>query len=230
MIARLLLSAVLALVATAEPLAAAEPNIDLTRAVVISASNLAKPPALIEQAVRMLVEEVDKRSMIRWERIEKWAPDKRPVIVVGLADGVHKLLDRQGVTHPAPAARPVPEGYQIGVSADRALPIVWVAGNDARGVLFGVGRLLRELRMERLKVTLPGGFQEQSAPWTPLRGHQLGYRPKTNSYDGWTVAMWEQYIRDLVVFGCNAIELIPPRSDDDADSPLFPLPPLRIMI
>ena len=97
-------------------------------------------------------------------------------------------------------------------------------------MLFGVGRLLRELRMERLKVTLPGGFQEQSAPQTPLRGHQLGYRPKTNSYDGWTVAMWEQYIRDLVVFGCNAIELIPPRSDDDADSPLFPLPPLRMMI
>ena len=37
--------------------------------------------------------------------------------------------------------------------------------------------------------------------------------------------MWEQYIRDLAVFGCNAVELIPPRSDDDADSPLFPLPP-----
>ena len=79
-------------------------------------------------------------------------------------------------------------------------------------------------------MTLPGGFQEQSAPQTPLRGHQLGYRPKTNSYDGWTVAMWEQYIRDLAVFGCNAIELIPPRSDDDADSPHFPLPPLRMMI
>ena len=35
----------------------------------------------------------------------------------------------------------------------------------------------------------------------PLRGHQLGYRPKTNSYDAWTPAMWEQYVRDLVVFG-----------------------------
>ena len=41
--------------------------------------------------------------------------------------------------------------------------------------------------------------------------------------------MWEQYLRDLIVFGCNAIELIPPRSDDDADSPHFPLPPLRMM-
>ena len=42
--------------------------------------------------------------------------------------------------------------------------------------------------------------------------------------------MWEQYIRDLAVFGCNAIELIPPRSDDDADSPHFPLPPLEMMV
>jgi len=31
------------------------------------------------------------------------------------------------------------------------------------------------------------------------------------------------------VFGCNTIELIPPRSDDQADSPLFPLPQMRMM-
>ena len=69
-----------------------------------------------------------------------------------------------------------------------------------------------------------------TAPKYSLRGHQLGYRPKTNSYDGWNVAMWEQYIRDLAVFGTNAIELIPPRSDDAADSPQFPLPPMQMMI
>jgi hypothetical protein len=41
--------------------------------------------------------------------------------------------------------------------------------------------------------------------------------------------MWEQYIRDLAVFGTNAIELIPPRSDDAADSPHFPLPQIDMM-
>ena len=74
-----------------------------------------------------------------------------------------------------------------------------------------------------------GGLNLASAPRYPLRGHQLGYRPKTNSYDAWDVAQWEQYIRDLAVFGNNAIELIPPRSDDAADSPHFPLPPLEMM-
>ena len=32
------------------------------------------------------------------------------------------------------------------------------------------------------------------------------------------------------MFGCNAVELIPPRSDDDATSPHFPLPPMEMMV
>jgi hypothetical protein len=84
--------------------------------------------------------------------------------------------------------------------------------------------------MERQKISLPSPFQITTAPQKPLRGHQLGYRPKCNSYDGWTVPMWEQYLRDLAVFGCNAIELIPPRSDDAPDSPHFPLSQMEMMI
>ena len=109
-------------------------------------------------------------------------------------------------------------------------PTVLVAGSDARGVLFGVGRLLRSLRMKPGKVALPDRIELASAPRYPLRGHQLGYRPKTNSYDAWDLPQWERYIRDLALFGTNAIELIPPRSDDDADSPHFPRPPLEMMI
>ncbi len=210
----------LALLLTAAPAAAAEP-LDLTAARVLTPPGLTGPEA---KAVRMLVEEVETRSLVRWDRADRWPADG-PAIVVGPADGVRKLLQAGGLPAPNDLGTGGKEGYQIGASG-RA---VWVAGNDARGVLFGVGRLLRELRLNRLKVTLPAGFTEKSAPRTALRGHQIGYRPKTNSYDGWTVAMWEQYIRDLAVFGCNAVELIPPRSDDDADSPHFPLPPLRMM-
>ena len=57
----------------------------------------------------------------------------------------------------------------------------------------------------------------------------MGYRPKTNSYDAWDLKQWEQYYRDLAVFGSNAVELVPPRTDDAADSPHFPLPPLEMM-
>ncbi|MCI0332781.1 MAG: hypothetical protein L0228_06120, partial [Planctomycetes bacterium] len=95
---------------------------------------------------------------------------------------------------------------------------------------YGVGKLLRTLEMSRDRIELPAPLQATSAPHMPIRGHQLGYRPKTNSYDAWTLAQWEQYICDLAVFGCNSIELIPPRSDDDADSPHFPLPQIETMI
>ena len=175
--------------------------LDLSGAVVVTHSKLT---GSAQKTVAMLADEVEKRSGIRWP-------------VAPSAAGVRIEV---AVEPAAPA-----EGYHIKVAADS----VRVTGNDARGVLFGVGRLLRELRMERGAVSITDNWSETSAPRYALRGHQLGFRPKTNSYDGWSVPVWEQYIRDLAVFGTNAIELIPPRSDDAADSPHFPLPPMRMM-
>ncbi len=149
----------------------------------------------------MLVEEVERRSGVRWG-----LGGGEPVVRIGRGTG--------------PA-----EGYHLRIAAGG----VAVTGNDERGVLFGAGRLLRELRMSAGRVEASDSLDVTTAPRYRLRGHQLGYRPKTNSYDGWSVPMWEQYIRDLAVFGTNAIELIPPRSDDDADSPHFPLPPMPMM-
>src|SRR6185436_15609040 len=95
----------------------------------------------------------------------------------------------------APASPPGAEGYRIIVStAGRTAPTVLVLGADPRGVLFGAGRLLRELQMTRGSVQVPATFSILSTPQVALRGHQLGYRPKTNSYDAWDVPMWEQYI------------------------------------
>jgi hypothetical protein len=84
---------------------------------------------------------------------------------------------------------------------------VVVAGSDARGVLFGVGRLLRELRMTAGRALVPAGWALATAPRYPIRGHQLGYRPKTNSYDGWDIPQWDRYIRELAIFGANSVEL-----------------------
>jgi hypothetical protein len=157
-------------------------------------------------AATMLVDEVFKRTQIR---IDGFAP------VTQSRPGIH-VRRKQG-----PA-----EGYRVFVQRNAVI----VEGNDERGVLFGIGRLLREMRMEKGILEVADNLDITSAPKYPLRGHQLGYRPKTNSYDGWDVATWEQYIRDLAIFGTNAIELIPPRSDDAADSPHFPLPPMQMMI
>lgn len=224
-----LLSCALGLILLSTPagsLRAAAPVVDLTHASVVTPPDLSKPE---QNAVQMLLSEVEKRSRIRWQRVNDWPNRKEPLVLVGPAAGVRSLAARHGVTLPDELGQGGPEGFHLGSASGKDGPVVWVAGNDARGVLFGVGRLLRELRLERDRIALPADFHVATAPRTSLRGHQLGYRPKTNSYDGWTVALWEQYIRDLAVFGCNAIELIPPRSDDAADSPHFPLPPLRMM-
>lgn len=180
--------------------------LDLTQAIVVTPANASGPEI---KAIQMLVEEVEKRSQVRWTRTAQTPANGSAVITFARAAG---NLPR--------------EGYQIKTVGNS----IAIIGNDARGVLFGVGHLLRSLSISKNKIVLPAPLNLTTAPKYPLRGHQLGYRPKTNSYDGWDVAQWEQYIRDLAVWGTNAIELIPPRSDDDADSPHFPLPPLKMMI
>jgi hypothetical protein len=226
--------------------AAAGTELDLSQAVVVAPAELSRRE---QRAVQMLLDEVEKRTMIRWKVTSSWSKEDLPVIAVrrhasrkskvegrkskqqadldsilsisfARALGGGQRADRDGI--------PPAEGYRIEVQPSRRA--VFVIGNDERGVLFGVGRLLREMQMVRGKVGIASNLDVASAPKFPLRGHQLGYRPKTNSYDGWTPALWEQYIRDLAVFGTNAIELIPPRSDDDPDSLHFSLPPIEMMI
>ncbi len=180
-------------------------DLDLTRAVVVAPATFTGPE---NKAVQLLIEEVERRTQLRWPRANP-------------ATGVSINLQRAANATNLPR-----EGYRIQTTNNG----VTITGNDARGVLFGVGHLLRTLKLEKGKVTLPAPLNLTTAPKYPMRGHQLGYRPKTNSYDGWTLAMWEQYIRDLAIFGTNAIELIPPRSDDAADSPHFPQSQIEMMI
>jgi hypothetical protein len=201
-------------------LAKAAPALNLANAVVVPSPNPAGPE---KKAVAMLIDEIEKRTRIRLSTGDRW-PSSGPAIFVGRESGL-------GLVVPPLALQLIPavagaDGYRVQAIGERLL----VVGNDARGTLFGVGALLRHLKMDRDVVEAPDDLRLATAPKYSLRGHQLGYRPKTNSYDGWSVPVWEQYLRDLVVFGANAIELIPPRSDDAADSPLFPMPPMRMMI
>ena len=200
-------------------------TINLTQAVIWTPPDLS---AREQRAVDLLRREVEKRSLVRWPVASDLAADQ-PMILIG------SIQSLQGLDHPAAqellalGAPDAAEGYRIRVKADGGAPVVSIVGRDARGVLYGIGHLLRTLRMGRYSISLPAGLDVTTAPKYPLRGHQLGYRDKTNSYDGWDLPQWEQYICDLAVFGANAIEMIPPRSDDKPDSVHFPRPPLEMM-
>ena len=163
----------------------------------------------MKKAVIMLKDEVEKRTRVRWSCGATKPAGSGPVILLSIAG--------------AGAA----DGYTL--RHDTAANTVSIIGNDERGVLFGVGRLLRSMRMETGVISMPAGLDVVTAPAYKLRGHQIGYRDKVNSYDGWDLPQWEQYLRDLAVFGTNAVEMIPPRSDDNATSVHFPRPPLEMM-
>ncbi|RIK86527.1 MAG: hypothetical protein DCC67_02720 [Planctomycetota bacterium] len=206
---------------------AASPLIDLRNAVVVVPADLNVQE---NKAIAMLAEEIAERTRLRLPVLHDWPADASTA-VIGVAPASSKdFFRRFGQDGDDPSPRPA-EGYRIRtiVEPNRA-PVILVSGNDSRGVLYGVGRLLRTLHMGRDRLSLPGRLDIETAPAMRIRGHQIGYRPKTNSYDAWDLPQWEQYLRDLAVFGANSIELIPPRSDDDADSPHFPRPPLEMMI
>jgi hypothetical protein len=205
--------------------------LDLSGATLVLAPNMTGPE---KKAAQMLVEEIEKRSQVRWPVAEQMPAAGQPVVVLGQRAALAAAFPDLGSRlSPGPNdARP--EGYHL---VSLAPGLVIIAGNDARGVLYGAGRLLRlmdykgETAPDRLgTVTVAAGLDLATAPRYALRGDQMGYRPKTNAYDGWSKEMWEQYIRDLVIFGANAVEGIPPRSDDRPDSPHFSLPPMQMMI
>jgi len=216
-----------ALLAAGAPSPALAGQVDLAGSVVLVPKDVSGPE---RQAARMLIEEVEKRTQIRWREVETWpAAANGPVIALGTAASLSPVAGPHSQAVAQPRDFTAAEGFRLRVLGGKS-PAVLCIGNDARGVLFAAGRLLRELRMSSGKALVSEALDVQTAPQVALRGHQLGYRPKTNSYDAWTVPMWEQYIRDLAVFGTNAVELVPPRTDDDATSPHFPLPQLEMMV
>jgi len=77
---------------------------------------------------------------------------------------------------------------------------------------------------------VPANLKISSTPKYPIRGHQLGYRPKTNSYDAWLPKQFDNYIRDLAIFGANSIEIMPPRTDDNFTSVHMKIPAMEMIV
>lgn len=163
-------------------------------------------PATMAKVVEMLLDEIRKRTQLRLKHQPALPDEDVAVIVVGVTDGTPPGTPAPPVAVVVPQAA---EGYAIWVdTTSRKAPVVCIVGRDVRGALFGVGRLLRALRMTEGRMSLDADFTVSSAPRYPVRGHELGYRNKSNTYDAWSVEQFEQYIRDLAVFGANTVQLL----------------------
>lgn len=179
------------------------------------------------KAIQVLIEEVEKRTGIILPVTREW-PEGQCVMVAGTTTSLGEHVQR---FHPAlqRLATPGKEGYRL-LGLQAAETVVLIVGEDQRGLLYGIGKFLRKARMKMESIQIEANLSISSTPRQALRGHQLGYRPKTNAYDAWSVEQFEQYIRELALFGANSIEIMPPRTDDHATGPLMKVDPMEMMI
>lgn len=187
-------------------------TIDITKATVIISSDIKQKVRL--SAMRILKEEVNKRTGKEWKQVETWSDTKNITIALALSGSKQIAGKNTPLRDDLSLPEYQAEGYRIFLEKRDDRSILWILGADSRAIIFGIGELLRTAKMQKNSVLIEDDLDVASAPVYSLRGHQLGYRNTANSYDAWSVDQYDQYIRELALFGTNAIENIPPLKKD----------------
>ncbi|MCE1199834.1 MAG: glycoside hydrolase family 20 zincin-like fold domain-containing protein, partial [Marinilabiliales bacterium] len=185
-----------------------------------------KKNVLLLRAATVLQEELALHTGISPAFAGKPESKDQPLIVVTLESATGKLDPI--LPGKLAALKPTGEdGFKLVCLGNNQIVI---AGHDERGALYGVGYLLRKMSLSDHSILYTPATDLSTTPVYPIRGHQLGYRPKTNAYDAWSVAQYDRYIRDLALFGANSIEIMPPRTDDDPTSVHMKLPAIQMIV
>lgn len=195
--------------------------LDFSEATVYTTKKDAKQ---LQKAIQVLQEEIRKRSGIIVKSSRKITASN-PQIIVSL--GVDNNLPETYASALTQLESIGPEGYKIAVLTSENKVIIHA--RTKRGALYGIGKLLRLMEIKANEIFIPESLIISSTPRYEIRGHQLGYRPKTNSYDAWSVGQFDQYIRELAIFGANSIEIMPPRTDDDFSSRHMQIPAIDMI-
>ena len=178
--------------------------LDFSKAKIHVSSSLKSPQR--ETYIRVIQEEIKARTELNLPVQNQ--SDLSPMIALVLASD----QNMDGVSLPQFSKNSEAfkkDGFCISVDANTKRPILWLMGVDDRGVLYAIGEFLRKVDLSKNKIWVDKKIEITSAPLYSIRGHQLGYRNTANSWDAWNEKQFEQYIRDLALFGSNAIENIP---------------------
>ncbi len=161
---------------------------------------------LIQKAVQMLQDEVEKRTAIALPLNDFSGAENNPSIVIGLEKDLSMLSHEYKQCFkmlPATAK----DGYKVAITRDNKT--ILIAGNDERGVIYGVGYLLRKMELKNNEIMVPNFLSLSSSPKFPIRGHQFSYILNHKS----TIQekeIYEQYLRELMYFGLNHISVSSP--------------------
>lgn len=202
-------------------------EMDVTQAVIVTQGNLKNAE---KKAIQILQDEIQQRTGLRLKHSGNWPDEKNPVIFICQIKEFLKKNNNQVYSLPSKKEMNQPEGYQLWVdSTARRATTILVVGNDSRGVMFGVGRLLRALEFRNHQLFFPADLHLATAPRYLIRGVQLAYRATPNTYDKWDINQFDQYIRELMIFGANAIEIHPGFDDDPDRNEFMTTPPQKMM-
>src|SRR5437867_4077701 len=107
----------------------AVPTLNLSTAVVVAPGSLSPQE---RKAAQMLVEEVEKRTGIRWRVSQSWPAEKVPVVAVGTSSSLTEVVRKQAAAVAPDRSNSAAEGYRIRIADEGPGPAVLVIGNDAR--------------------------------------------------------------------------------------------------
>ena len=183
----------------------AKDSLDLSKSKILLSKGIENP--IHETAGTVLVEEIEKRTTIELDIANDWSSNT--TIALALQSDTDVFGREVPGTKDADNTPIKKEGYRIFHEQDGKRNVLWIIGADSRGVLYGIGKLLRIAKMESGQIKVANDFNVVSAPEYALRGHQFGYRDTANSWDAWTVDQFDQHFREQVLFGANSFENIP---------------------
>ncbi|WP_010586748.1 hypothetical protein [Schlesneria paludicola] len=192
-------------------------RIDLTRAVVVIRSG--DLPAAEKVASTILTEEIARRTGLSWKVVSEWPAKADVVIAISTIANSPTWVGHVSTASSTVSSKAESFAITVAAAAGGKPATIAITGYDARGVMFGVGKLLRSVDWKSGAASIGADFQAAETPDRPLRGHQVGYRDTANSWDAWTYDQYEQYFREMAIFGANAVENIP--FQEDKPSPLF---------
>ena len=142
-------------------------SFDFSKASVIVTSEVKSP--VRETILEILRDEVEKRTGIQLNVTGKW-DKKTPVIALALASQP-ELFGIQ-VPEIKDSNRPElhSEGFRIIHNDTQGKSILWLIGNDERGLIYAAGWFLRNTRFTPKRIVLGKNIETASAPVYSIRG------------------------------------------------------------
>lgn len=172
-------------------------TLDLKRATIVVVGE----DPVVKKAGEVLSDEVARHTRLR-------LPINEPAQGIELLLGIEAELKAAHPELGASLDQLTPtgkEGYKLLLAKNRVV----VAGADRRGVMYGTGALLRRAQMTMGSITLAPFEPISSTPHYAIRGHEMQSSPRAKSAtEQWTVDNFEQLVRELVLYGMNAVETL----------------------